>query len=199
MKGPSLSTFDKIANLLRNPKAFVHKPGKVLNIITLLDTGGQPEYIHLLPTINIYPTVTFVLHDLSKSLSDQVLVEYSQHGKHVFTPYPLNYSNFDMIKLLMSAANDSVEKPIANIPKLVTTPGSNIKSYICLVGTHVDKVTEQKVEEVENELSTLVNITQCKTAIWQNEKGKILFSVNNTTAGHHLVEDPVAKLIRMKI
>ena len=199
VKGSSLSTFDKIADPLRNPEVIVHRPGEVLNIITLLDTGGQPEYIHLLPTINIYPTVTFVVHDLSKSLSDQVLVEYSQHGKHEFKPYPLNYSNLDMIKLLMSAANDSVEKPITSIPKLVTTPGSNSKSYICLVGTHADKVTKQKVEEVESELSTLVNITQCKTAIWQNEKGKVLFSVNNTTAGQKDDEDPVAKLIRMKI
>ena len=199
VKGSSLSTFDKIVNLVPNPNAIVHQPGEVLNIITLLDTGGQPEYMHLLPTINIYPTVTFVVHDLSKSLSDQVLVEYSQHGKHEFKPYPLNYSNLDMIKLLMSAANDSVEKSITSIPKLVTTPGSNSKSYICLVGTHADKVTEQEVEEVENELSTLVNITQCETAIWQNEKGKILFSVNNTTAGHLSDEDPVAKLIRIKI
>ena len=48
--------------------------GEVLNIITLLDTGGQPEYIHLLPTVNIHPMVNFVIHDLSKSLGDQVLV-----------------------------------------------------------------------------------------------------------------------------
>jgi len=54
----------------------MHQPGDVLNIVTLLDTGGQPQYIHLLPTVNIYPTVNFVIHDLSKSLNDQVLVEY---------------------------------------------------------------------------------------------------------------------------
>ena len=77
VKGSSLSKFDNIINLLPYPKAVAHQPGEVLNIITLLDTGGQPEYIHLLPTINIYPTVTFVVHDLSKSLADQVLVEHS--------------------------------------------------------------------------------------------------------------------------
>ena len=171
----------------------------MLNIITLLDTGGQPEYIHLLPTINIYPTVTFVIHDLSKSLSDQVLMEYSQHGQHVFKPYHLNYSNLDMIKLLMSAANDSVEQPIYNIPKLVTTPGSSGRSYICLVGTHADKVTEQKVKEVENELNTLVNTTHCEAAVWQTENENILFPVNNATAGHPDAEDPVAKVIRKRI
>ena len=200
VKGSSLSTFNSII-LSHNPNVVAHQPGKVLNILTLLDTGGQPEYIHLLPTINIYPTVTFVIHDLSKSLSDQVLVEYSQHGKHVFTPYHLSYSNLDMIKLLMSAANDSVERPISNIPKLVTTRVRSRKSYICLVGTHSDQVSEQKVKQVENELSTLVNTTHCEAAVWQlqNESENILFSVNNATAGHPDAEDPVAKVIRKRI
>ena len=53
----SLSTFDNIIDS-ESPKHNTYQPGEVLNIITLLDTGGQPEYIHLLPTINIYPTVT---------------------------------------------------------------------------------------------------------------------------------------------
>ena len=198
VKGSNLSTFDSIVSS-QNPNVVTHQPGKSLNILTLLDTGGQPEYIHLLPTINIYPTVTFVIHDLSKSLSDQVLVEYSQHGKHVFTPYHLNYSNLDMIKLLMSAANDSVERPIPNIPKLVTTPGSNRKSYICLVGTHADKVSEQKVKQVENKLSTLVNTTHCESAVWQTENENILFPVNNATAGHPDAENSVAKVIRKRI
>ena len=198
VKGSSLSTFDDII-LSPNPRVVSHQPGEILNIITLLDTGGQPEYIHLLPTINIYPTVTFVIHDLSKSLSDQVLVEYSQHGKHVFKPYHLSYSNLDMIKLLMSAANDSVERPISNIPKLVTTPGSSGKSYVCLVGTHADKVSKQRMNEVENELNTLVHVTDCEAAVWQTENENILFSVNNATAGHPDAEDPVAKVIRKRI
>ena len=81
VKSSSLSTFQTILNS-PSQSTFTHRPGEVLNIITLLDTGGQPQYIHLFPTININPTVTFVVHDLSKSLDDQVLVEYSQHGKH---------------------------------------------------------------------------------------------------------------------
>ena len=198
VKCSNLITFDSIF-LSSNQNAVSHQPGEVLNIITLVDTGGQPEYIHLLPTINIYPTVTFVIHDLSKSLSDQVLVEYSQHGKHVFTPYHLSYSNLDMIKFLMSAANDSVERPVSNIPKLATTPGSSGKSYVCLVGTHADEVSKQRMNEVENELNTLVHLTDCKTAVWQNENGNVLFSVNNATAGHPYAEDPVAEVIRKRI
>ena len=197
IRDSNLSTFDNIVDAT-HPKPITYQPGEVLNIITLLDTGGQPEYIHLLPTINIYPTVTFVIHDLSKSLSDQVLVEYSQHGKHMFTPYHLNYSNLNMIKLLMSAANDSLERSTVNIPQLVTTPGTNKKSYICLVGTHADK-TPRKIKETEKELGIMVNKTHCETAVWQNSNGNVLFSVDNTTAGHKSDEDPVANEIRTRI
>ena len=158
---------------MTDSKPTTHQPGEVLNIITLLDTGGQPEYIYLLPTINIYPAVTFVVHDLSKSLSDQVLVEYSKHGKYVFTPYHLDYSNLDMIKLLMSVANDSVERPAINIPQLVTIPGSNKRTYVCSVNTHIDKVPQQTVEMVDRQLKTLVNRINCERAVLQNDKGRV--------------------------
>ena len=198
VKDSNLSTFDNIIHATL-PKSIMLQPGEILNIITLLDTGGQPEYIHLLPTINIYPTVTFVIHDISKSLSDQVLVEYSQHGKHVFTPYHLSYSNLDMIKLLMSAANDSVEKSATNISQLVTIPGNNKKSYICLVGTHADKVRQEIKAEIESELKILVNKTHCEKAVWRNDIGGFLFAVDNTTAGSKYTEDPVANVIRNRI
>ena len=128
-----------------------------------------------------------------------MLVEYSQHGKHKFTPYHLSYSNLDMIKLLMSAANDSIERSTTYIPQLVTTPGTNKNSYICLVGTHADKVLPEKKIEVGKELEILVNKTHCETAVWQNDSGKVLFSVDNTTAGKEDIEDPVANGIRNKI
>ena len=177
----------------------IHQPGKVLNLITLLDTGGQPEYIHLLPTVNANPVVTFVVHDLSKSLEDQVLVEYSEHGEHVFEPYHLKYSNFDMIKFLMTTINDSLERPTCQVSPLVTFPGKNTNSYLCCVGTHADKVTPEIICKTDDKLTAMIEKLDCKAAVWSNENGGVLFSVDNTTAGDDSKEDPVANLIRNKI
>ena len=174
--------------------------GKVLNIITLLDTGGQPEYIHLLPTVNIHPMVTFVVHDLSKSLDNQVLVEFSEHGKLVFEPYHLKYSNLDLIKFLMSNINDSVERTSSHVQQLVTVPGEDNNSYICCVGTHADKVEDPEVIKTTNlKLTAVIDKLKCKTAIWQYKDGQVLFPVNNTTAGDDSKEDPIANFIRKKI
>ena len=177
----------------------LHHSGDVLNIITLLDTGGQPEYIHLLPTVNVHPMITFVVHDLSKPLEDQVLVEFSEHGKLIFKPYHLKYSNFDIIKFLMTSINDSSERTSSQAPQLVTIPGKNNQSYICCVGTHADKVTSDVIQNIDSQITAMVEKLDCRTAVWQNKDDGVLFSVDNTTAGDDSKEDPIAKLVRNKI
>ena len=202
IKDSQLSTVDSILNSESfQSGAPIYQSGNVLNIITLLDTGGQPEYIHLLPTININPTVTFVVHNLSKSLNDQVLVKYSKHGRRMFAPYHLTYSNFDMIKFLMSTVNDSVERPACNVSdlQLVVTPGSDDKSYICMVGTHADKVSQIEKNITSEKLNSLVNKTKCHASVWYQDNSHVLFSVDNTTAGNKFIEDPVAKDMRKRI
>ena len=178
---------------------YILPTGEVLNIITLLDTGGQPEYIHLLPTINIYPMVNFVVHDLSKNLDDQVLVEYSEDGKHIFEPYHLKYSNIDMIKFLMSSINDSLERLSSQAPQLITIPGMDNSSYLCCVGTHADKVGADAIQNIDKQLTAMVEKLDCKAAIWENEDGGVVFPVDNTTAGDDDKEDPTANYIRSKI
>ena len=160
----------------------IYQPRGVLNIITLLGTGGQPEYIHLLPTININSKITFVVHNLSKSLDDQVLVhvEYSQHGKHVFTPYQLSYSNFDMIKFLISSITDSVQSPAYGIfhPHPVVIPGGDDQSYICMVGTHADIVSQSDKENTHEKLLSLVDETKSHALVWyqKNNSSYTFFS-----------------------
>ena len=202
VKSDKLSCMDSLVqssmNLTTTDQG-LHHSGEVLNIITLLDTGGQPEYIHLLPTVNIHPMVNFVIHDLSKSLEEQVIVEYSEHGKHIFEPYHLKYSNIDMIKFLMSSINDSIERTSSQIPQLVKIPGKNNNSYLCCVGTHADKVDQDTIQKIDGQLTAMVEKLNCKAAIWPNNVGGIIFPVDNTTAGDNTKEDPIANFIRNKI
>ena len=203
VKSEKLSSFSTLVeySITTHPtdSSLTHHPGEVLNIITILDTGGQPEYIHLLPTVNIHPMITFIVHDLSRSLEDQVLVEYSEHGNHIFKPYHLQYSNLDVIKFLMSSTNDSLERPLSQVPQLVTVPGKDTTSYLCCVGTHADKVSLNVVHGINSKLESIVEKLDCKAAVWRNKDGSVLFPVDNTTSGHSEMEDPIAALIRNEI
>ena len=201
VKSEKLASFDTLVENSIESNIFkrdIDYQEQMLSIITLLDTGGQPEYIHLLPTVNIHPMVNFVIHDLSKSLEDQVLVEFSENGELVFEPYHLTYSNLDMIKFLMSSINDSLER-ISQIPQLVTIPGKNSNSYLCCIGTHVDKVDKDAIHNIDSQLTVMVKNLHCKTAVWQNKDGGVLFPVDNTTAGDVTKEDPIANCVRNKV
>jgi len=201
VKGEKLASFDALVENFsintdtNNATTLIHHPGKVLNIITIIDTCGQPEYTHLLPIVNIHPVVTFIVHDLSKSLDDQVLVEYSEHGKHIFKPQ-LGYSYTDIIKFLMSSVNDA---STSQVPQLVTVPGKCTTSYLCFVGSHADKVGWNTVGRIDSKLRCMVEMVDCKAAVWQNKDGGVLFPIDNTTAGREDAEDPIAAFIRSKI
>ena len=198
----NLSSFKYILqdSLISDPGLFVYMEGKKLNIITILDTGGQPQYIHLLPAINIHPTVNFVIHDLSKNLNDQVQVEYNKNGKQVVFPYPLEYSYLDMIKLLMSVANDSADKDTSygQELKLNTIEGADNDSCLCLLGTHKDQVNDEVIENTATTLTTLVKDMKCKAPVWRNKDETVLFTVDNTTAGSEK-EDYIASVMRKNI
>ena len=198
----NLSSFKYILqdSLISDSDLFVYMQGRKLNIITILDTGGQPQYIHLLPAINIHPTVNFVIHDLSKNLNDQVQVEYNKNGKQVVSPYHVEYSYLNMIKLLMSAVNDSADKDTSygQELKLNTIEGADNDSCLCLVGTHKDKVGDEVIKGTATTLTTLVNDMKCKATVWRNEDETVLFAVDNTTAGSEK-EDYVASVMRKNI
>ena len=49
--------------------------GDVWSVINFLDTGGQPEFVNLLPAVSSSVALTFIVFNLSKSLDDLVHVQ----------------------------------------------------------------------------------------------------------------------------
>ena len=179
---------------------FTINKNEAVKLITVIDTGGQPEYIHMLPTINNCPTVNFVVHDMTKGLDDKVIVQYkSKHNKN-FADYPLHYSNLDMIGLLMSLTTDSLEQPTKEVPPNARLSVPN-QTYMGFIGTHKDKLEGnlvQRVSEINQKLTSLIDERNCRFAVMTAKDG-ILFPVDNTTAGTGDKEDPVVKEFRQKI
>ena len=183
------------------PKTLVIDKNEVVKFITVIDSGGQPEYINMLPAINNCPTINFVVLDMTKRLDDPVMVQYkSKHNKN-FADYPLQYSNLDMIGLLMSLTTDSLEQPTKQTPIRTRLSIPN-KSYIGFVGTHKDKLEKESCQEriaaLNNRLTSIVEEGDCKFSVLPAENG-ILFPVDNTTAGDSDSEDGVVKMLRQKI
>ena len=172
------------------------KTGNTVNLVSVFDTGGQPEYIALLPAINSVPTINFIIHDLTKKLTDPVVIRYKRAGCEETPSYVLNYSNLEMIQLLMCLITDSYEQIIMPLPHCIEIPE---QPYIGFVGTHFDKIKndQEVLHEANNMLSRVINEKSGVHVL--SPRNGVVFPVDNTTAGVLETEDPMIKIIRDQI
>ena len=169
----------------------------MVKLVTVVDTGGQPEYIHLLPAINNYPTITFVVHDLTKGLDDPVQVRYKKDGHEEAPVQIFKLSYLSMIHLLMCFINDTLEQqPLEQMVPCISVPK---KSFIGFVGTHYDIVKGDStiLKDFNDRLANIVEEFESGSVL--SSKEGIIHPVDNTTAGEGEKEDPEVKYIRSQI
>ena len=130
----------------------------------MIDTGGQPGYIHMLPAIihmlpdsKNCPTVNLIVIDMTKSLEDNVLVRYRKKGeKEEIQSYHLHYTNEKLIQLLLSVTTDSFNIHAPN------TSRPNV--HVGFVGTHKDILEKEKgtkkIRALDNQVGKLVSQQQ---------------------------------------
>ena len=183
------------------PNFNIHQnPSEIWDILTLLDTGGQPQFINMLPAVNSSATITFVVLNMLRGVShleERVQVHhYDENGKQSYEPYPLNYTNKDLIKCLVGLLKDSVVRDVALPDVFVSRNATDRKPGLCFVGTHLDKIILQDVDKISEKLEELVEQLEPNDNISIWNLGRLLFAVDNTVAG---TEDCVENLLADKI
>ena len=162
------------------------------DLFTLLDTGGQPEFINMLPAINATTAITFVVLNLSKGkecLNTPVIAQYKREG-YKYTKHELSYTNMDLLKCLFSSIKLAAMQKKKNflhhdIIKMVKGD-EHPQPIVCIIGTHADGLKE-KLNEVTNyvnrkisELEVIKKNDNEIMVIWSNSKGTYLRPVDNT-------------------
>ena len=128
--------------------------GEVWDIINFLDTGGQPEFVNILPAVSSSIALTFIVFNLSKSLNCPVRVQHNVNGDPSFKPYDLDCTNLEFIKRLM-VASENFNKKISSSLESIQREGGGNDSKICYVGTHALNVSEEKIKEIDDQLSVI--------------------------------------------
>ena len=168
----------------------------IWDILTFVDTGGQPEYISMLPAVNSTVMVTFVVHKMeggTKTLYSPVTVVHDKHK-----PYPLGQTNLDLIKTLMSFTNNTLLHKKPFLDDVCCKKGNSV-SYLSFIGTHYDKVSYNDVGKIDEVLRGTVIDSGTKDVLTQlNSDFTHLIPVDNTTAGQ-TNEDKSATKIRQNI
>ena len=166
-------------------------PPDVWNMLTFLDTGGQPEFINMLPAINSSAMITFIMHSMEggvDSLKDKVTV-YGDGPKK----YSLDYNYIDLVKMLCS-----MRKPKEShmFEEFLDTKGDK-NCYISLVGTKSDlckKNSTEVAKDIYKEIGSIIDQTVGKPLLVSVD-GKYFIPVSNCRAGK-VDEDPVAAKFR---
>ena len=169
-----------------------------VKLISMIDTGGQPGYIHMLPAIihmlpdsNNCPTINLIVIDMTKSLEDNVLVRYRKKDQEETKPNHLHYTNKDLIKLLLSVTTDSlnIQIPHSSVEEVIV-PKPDV--HIGFIGTHKDILEKEndteKIQILDDQLSELIVQQNCQSiTIKPRLDRKYLFPVSNKASNDKMI------------
>ena len=171
----------------------------IWDILTFIDTGGQPQFINMLPVINCFTMITFIVHKMTKggkkSLNDQFMVNHgNEKGKKSFKPYKHACTHLQLIKTLMSHASIQVlpDKEFLNDFKLACnqkkeacnpkTCDQKPSRSISFIGTHSTDIPRCDIAEIDDVLMNMVELSNSKCVKPRlNEKHEYLIPVDNKT------------------
>ena len=168
-------------------------PPDVWNILTFLDTGGQPVFINMLPAVNSSAMITFIMlsmEDGVNSLTNEVTV-YGDEPK-----YSLDYNYIDLIKKLFSMRK---AREFQIFEQLLADKNSkgNKNCYLLLVGTKSDLCEGDSfavAKSIYKKLEPIIKQTVRKSSLISVD-GRYFVPVSNCKAGTD-DEDPVAAKFR---
>ena len=161
-----------------------------------IDSGGQPQFLEILPAFIRNVSLLLLLVKLSEELSDTPTVEYfSPDGKS----YQLGVFPLSNEQLLLQAAQlSSFHQSQISLPHNIIEKEQS-QPNMTVVGTFADQESKCKEtrSEKNNRLKQLLQAFQKQ--LIPRSKSEIIFPVNAKSAGQGKNEDPVASELRRMI
>ena len=114
----------------------------VMELVHMIDTGGQPELMEVMPSLIHNANLAMVLVDLRYGLNEQPPVSYHEEGVLFKREVPSHYTGRDIILKLVSTFH--AKKAIKEAFRIL------------IVATHRDCVGSEKVATLNKELNQLL-------------------------------------------
>ena len=166
------------------------KEALVLELIHMIDTGGQPEFMEVMPCLVHNSNLTLLVLNLAQPLDAYPKVTFHQHGKGYMRPLPSPLTSRQTIRQLARTMQ----------AKRCIKVGDH-GSKLMVIGTHRDCIWPWKVTAtlaaVNMELKKIFIPAFQKELIVYRSIDDIIFSVNTRRPGSS--DKRVFKLIRQNI
>ena len=154
------------------------------------DTGGQPELMDMLPALAIGPGLYLIFFNLQWNLKKEFNVFYQHPSGKSTTP---EESKITLEEILLSTLSSiSCSSASSNLLKDEEANSSDIheilassKSVAYLVGTHKDKVTEEHISQLDEDLQSIIRGTDFfdKGLVKFCSEGKLIVAMDNMEGG----------------
>ena len=165
------------------------------DLFTLLDTGGQPEFIKMLPAINAFAAITFVvlnMTEVKKCMSTPVIAQYSCKDSN-YPEHEMKYTNKELVECLLSSVRIAATVQVNNtyfdkefIDKImVKSDHEHPKPVVGFIGTHADEL-ENEYDDVVNYFNKeiggleMIKYKDQPFDIWRDTHTNYLIAVDNT-------------------
>ena len=166
--------FDDLANILQSDSPEeLYLLLKALTLINMMDVGGQPEFLDMLPALTVGSALYLLFFRLDQKLHERYPVTFLAPGTKTEKTLPSSYCIEEVIcQALASIAcfsDHSLEGKAGSTP-----------SRAILVGTHKDKVTPSDITHKEKEIhEKFFSAEMYKDLLLTTGKGKPFFTVDN--------------------
>ena len=197
--------FTEIPKLFRNaamnPKLW--KDIKLLfrnsALLKMEDTGGQPEFMDMLPALTIGPALYLLFCKLIDDLLSRYTVSYhSPSSRESNTPVESTYTVEEVLLTALASiscfssysaiSEVSVEEAHSSEVKEILT--SSFKSVAYIVGTHRDLVSEEQIEEFDQQLQHSIRSTDFfrEDLVQFSSEKRMILAIDNMNGGVKEIE-----------
>ena len=164
-------------------------------MVYLTDTGGQIEFQELLPLLVSGPSVFFLVFRLDHDLNKRFTVEYVRPNGTTSEPYQSNFTVKEaLLQTLASIASMGTRIYMGRGKEQVP-----LRPVVFFVGTHMDKVSWEKINRIDRSLHHMVKSTGLyrEGMIQFASESRMLLAVNNLSyddSGIQQVREAVERL-----
>ena len=168
------------------------------DILTLLDTGGQSEFINLLPAISRSTTVSFVVLNMLDGIKERLKDKHSERKKE----RTLNYTNEHLSQSLLSVIKESSKSKMSYLENYIKSKHDQSSGPgVCFACTHCDEVKDpDQMNSIFKEMCSTVDIILNKVGKLDtfDYDGHVVTKINNKLAGKQEMEnsDSIANKLR---
>ncbi len=194
-KKDSILSFDTpddiVRTALRKISTLRSQPGddQIMNILNIIDTGGQPEFLEVLPMLLVVPSINVQVFKLNEKLDERFVVEFVPRHGETTEPYVSSYTVEQALFQAMSCVGCLSPSPQVHHRKLPDGIPAPQCVETLFVGTHRDCVSDDEFRKYDDTLQDRLDSCSLpenhKVRYYRNKKTQsynVIFPIDNTKA-----------------